>query len=79
MKVAEASDNAQTCYVVVGKLSHVSLLNAGAVARPSTVERIVKVPLGVKDIDFGAAPRTLTTMATTTTTTMGSGGLVLGQ
>ena len=73
----ELSNFAVQCSVVVGKLSHVSLPNAGVVARPSTVERIVRVRLGAKDIDFGAAPRTLTTTATITITT-GSEGLVPG-
>lgn len=66
------------CFVVVGKLSRASLLNAGVVARQSIVERIVKVPLGVKGTDFGVAQRTPTTMATITTTT-GNEGPVLGR
>jgi hypothetical protein len=66
------------CSVVVGKLSHVSLLNADVVAKPSTVERIVKVPLGVKGTGFGAVPRTLTTMGTITITTE-SVGMLLGR
>jgi len=78
MKVAEESDSVQTCSVAAGKLSRVSLLNADVVVKPSIVERIVKVPLGVKDTGFGAVPRTLMTMATTTTIT-GSEGMVLGR
>ena len=66
------------CSVVVGKPSHVSLPNADGVARPSIVERIVKVPPGVKGTDFGVAPRTPTTTAIITITT-GSGGPVLGR
>ena len=54
-----------------------SLLNADVVVKPSIVERIVKVPLGVKDTGFGAVPRTPMTMATITT--MGSEGMGLGR
>ena len=64
------------CSVVVGKHSPVNLPNADVAARPSIVERIVKVPLGARGTDFGVAPRTPRTMAIITITT-GNGGLVL--
>ena len=69
--------NAQ-CSVVVGKHSHVSLPNADVVVRPSTVERIAKVPLGVRVIGSGAVPRTPKTMAIITIIT-GREGPALGM
>lgn len=50
-----------------------SLPNADAVVRPSTVEKIVKVPPGVKDIGFGVAPRIPTTTVNTTIITENEG------
>jgi hypothetical protein len=57
----------------------VNLLNADAAARLNTVGRIVKVPLGVKDIGFGVVQRILMMRVIITTTTMESEGMVLGR
>ena len=76
--LTKRSNSTIQCSVVVGKLFPVSLQNADVVVRPSTVERIAKVQLGVRGTGSGAVPKTLKTMAIIITTT-GSGELVLGR
>ena len=76
--VIKPSNFIAQCSVVAGKLSPVSLLNVDVVVRPSTVERIVKVPPGARGTGSGAVPRTLKTMVITITTTENE-ELVLGR